>query len=1703
MTTSLVYYGQYAPTEVKVVSLGIGICDDTLSNLHLTNTQSLIVAERIQAVHDNSYVKTYGLIVDDEGIAINTTRDNRASNSNSYAAYIDGDVRITGRVIYGGSNGKNTSVLSGSNDTFFNLANDGTYENIYYAGNVTIGTMQSATSNTHKINVYESAYGNVDYAQVSLQNLQAAQLRMGVIGTDMNSPAIINTNNTSNLDGVPGGAIEFHAARNQDYFSKLYGECGQYGECSQYCGCTVDSNWVDMTPHLRIHEDGNVGVHTFQNPVFDYNLVRMKTVFGSVTGLPMAQETRVPISGPATLHVEGTTYTCNLLIWDYVSESACNVDDLYVRKLGLTVRADHVEPGPFAVGNYSYPGNVTFDNDLFANRETVKQLLADDAIFNTANFNNDAVFQRDIIANQSIRLRGQMYTEVLNNVDADGTSNYGFQMIQWTPASPSLSNINLMGQGISTPGRLGVGINPCANAPVNDQLSVYKFNENIWELALVDKSSTDYREKAAFIGHPAVDGTVHNGIDGSLVIATKKSVDPDSGGKITNFPQNIYFFPGADMSASTAGKPFLKQSLPPALNVYGVTEGNNRVGINVFDPVYELDVIGSISFSRSLVYNPYPGSGAAVITLGLWQESTFSYGLSQFNGMSYIPSRSNAAHVGINTIPDPNYGVVVGGALRVNNGLYTVDARGLDRKMGNWMDNTDAGTSDNNVAPASKAGGVFTWCDVGVGVKIPSATLEVKNNYADISSNMKGTALQLTQGDANKRSSIIFQGTKGDAWSMQTVFDTGSSYFQIGAGSPSNAFVSNNKKRSLWMKQQLLSGQPQVVIGGGLDIFDDPTNPDKNAYLTVGGNMSVLGDVSISGKFKINTHVLVNENVPSEPLSLGTDDVFIGGGNIMLRPGPSSGIIVGDPATVGDTVASGNPAMLRVYAQDTSSSTGVLASFHSKNNNNALIELVAHGDKYTSSGSSQRLLFGCAPLKYSSTTPFVFMDGDGNPYLTFTNSTSSSGSTIGVGVPLGQLPTAQMQVYTSDSGSNMFRLTKVVYNNDSTDDAPEISLEKKYISDHSLNNNDILTQASTTWTMKGAMASWNDKLSLFYSTAQYPGDPINTSVVNTEVVALTSTGCLGIGNTQPEFSLDIVNSNNIGGIRIRDSGDNPSPSIVFQRGSNLYGSDGMRDYRMMSSSNGFRLDSMDVHSSYIVLDVSSSNNIGFRGPSDINYNNTIYGTINLIPSTTQTSGFYLNGTDIFSIVKEIIVTSQATTNVYLSPIRSLGGGVIVNNPLITRTDNLFHIFAGVTPYDNANMMVFDSTLNQAQIHLRTLSTSSNFNVYRTGMSNESFMWKYAENSNISVNCKCKSDYYLPDGDDGYNNAMILSPSPYSRARGFDLAVYGSVTIASDYPTLYMGNKFVVSATAGYLSIIADKSSPGYVGIGTATPHATTNIYSASNNYGCALRVDQAGTGRILELYGSNTGSVPYVVVDNLGNVGIGDPFPRENASLSILSHSNVGLVVTQSNITSNIASFENITGQQVVITSAGFVGIGTASPLVPLHVVGETFVDGLAHFSMDVDVDGNMYVEGNEVTGLMTTNTSDRRLKKDIQKIENALDKVCQLTGYTFARIEEQYQDKRYAGLIAQEVAEVLPEVVVQYRLPSRSQPQPQPQQHQHKPLEEQDADAGGNKTEKGSDEVYLSLAYGNMMGLIVEAIKDLKDQVRVLSEKVDMHLQS
>jgi predicted heme/steroid binding protein len=110
---------------------------------------------------------------------------------------------------------------------------------------------------------------------------------------------------------------------------------------------------------------------------------------------------------------------------------------------------------------------------------------------------------------------------------------------------------------------------------------------------------------------------------------------------------------------------------------------------------------------------------------------------------------------------------------------------------------------------------------------------------------------------------------------------------------------------------------------------------------------------------------------------------------------------------------------------------------------------------------------------------------------------------------------------------------------------------------------------------------------------------------------------------------------------------------------------------------------------------------------------------------------------------------------------------------------------------------------------------------------------------------------------------------------------------------------------------------------------------------------------------------------------------------------------------------------------------------------------------------------------------SDRRLKENVKVIDNAIDKIKQLTGmtYTWNSVGAQYgwapSNEREAGVFAQDVQSVLPEAVK---------------------LAPFDNDGGKSK----SGENFLTVKYEKIVPLLIEAIKEQQTQIEDLKSKLD-----
>jgi hypothetical protein len=163
-----------------------------------------------------------------------------------------------------------------------------------------------------------------------------------------------------------------------------------------------------------------------------------------------------------------------------------------------------------------------------------------------------------------------------------------------------------------------------------------------------------------------------------------------------------------------------------------------------------------------------------------------------------------------------------------------------------------------------------------------------------------------------------------------------------------------------------------------------------------------------------------------------------------------------------------------------------------------------------------------------------------------------------------------------------------------------------------------------------------------------------------------------------------------------------------------------------------------------------------------------------------------------------------------------------------------------------------------------------------------------------------------------------------------------------------------------------------------------------------------------------------------------------------------GITISGANVINNTSP-----DQTVVMTGTGAT---TITGTYPNFTVNSTDTDNNTTYTAGngIALTGTQFKMSGSYTGTFTATGdivafSDSKLKSDVTAIDQALDKLMAITGYTYNTTENA---KRRSGVMAQDVEKVLPEVV--------------------------------HTSEDGTKGV----AYGNMMGLVIEAIRELKTQV-------------
>jgi len=327
---------------------------------------------------------------------------------------------------------------------------------------------------------------------------------------------------------------------------------------------------------------------------------------------------------------------------------------------------------------------------------------------------------------------------------------------------------------------------------------------------------------------------------------------------------------------------------------------------------------------------------------------------------------------------------------------------------------------------------------------------------------------------------------------------------------------------------------------------------------------------------------------------------------------------------------------------------------------------------------------------------------------------------------------------------------------------------------------------------------------------------------------------------------------------------------------------------------------------------------------------------------------------------------------------------------------------------------------------------------------------YAYHSgNVGIGTTSQTSKLTVNSTGAFNQFSLVSPyAAGGWARGADMKF--TKLVGTEHRGLTYGLFGSLDVLQGaYFSAVEDDAAPwvasqlflhasGNVGIGTTTPSAELEVAgwigrTAHNNGALVgsynnVAANSAQTNPIYVI-----GSAYKPATTTLSNMyGIG--YSHTNASFITDPGPDTWGMYVAADGDARIWLGASATG--VSYFNAGNVGIGTTSPTNKLHVNGKLTTSG-------------------------TNETSDIRLKKDIEPIENALTKVMKMRGIHYNWRTGEFPDKdlgsdRQIGVIAQEVEKIVPELV--------------------------ETDSEG----------WKSVQYSNITALLIEAVKE---QQKIIEE--------
>tara|TARA_R110000796_G_scaffold71060_1_gene161185 strand:- start:35 stop:1180 length:1146 start_codon:yes stop_codon:yes gene_type:complete len=294
----------------------------------------------------------------------------------------------------------------------------------------------------------------------------------------------------------------------------------------------------------------------------------------------------------------------------------------------------------------------------------------------------------------------------------------------------------------------------------------------------------------------------------------------------------------------------------------------------------------------------------------------------------------------------------------------------------------------------------------------------------------------------------------------------------------------------------------------------------------------------------------------------------------------------------------------------------------------------------------------------------------------------------------------------------------------------------------------------------------------------------------------------------------------------------------------------------------------------------------------------------------------------------------------------------------------------------------------------------------------------------------------------------------SHTQANDTAKYGTYAVShyhnaeqdvAGVAVLSNGTDNIVYLGGGVSELNAATVLAFHTGANDATTGGTERMrIAASGDVNIGSQASNTNAGRYFDIYNTGADAGTFATMRL-----ITQQVPSTTTtSADFAKYKSGGLLINNNDPHANVhTAFSVGSSERMRITSAGNVGIGITNPAAPLDVPGAAYLNQVVggrtnsagNFHLDATGSGAIYLNwisgsggvavgnGAGAVGVITAsafNVSDRNEKENIEYFSEGLNKILQLKPAKFNFIGKENTE---SGLIAQDVQEVIPEMLGSY----------------------------------------------------------------------------